>query len=59
MHEGTCPVNATADGACVGVCDRCASHRNVNEEDASFCPRCDRPTGPESGDLDEHGIPYL
>jgi hypothetical protein len=59
MHDGTCPTNGLVAGKCAGVCDRCRAHRAVNEDGQSFCATCDRPDGPESGDLDEHGIPYL
>ena len=58
-HDGSCPENGCTSGGCAGTCPRCGGHRAVNEDDESFCPKCDRPDGPESGDLDEHGIPYL
>ena len=59
-HSGDCPDNGRlTTGECVGTCDRCRQHRALTESGAQFCPRCDRPAGPRSGDLDEDGIPYL
>lgn len=42
-----------------GTCDRCGRRNAQNEAGETHCPICDRPNGPESGDFDNLGIPYL